>query len=59
MMNVNEIIKIAVEAGQITLGADRNKKVYTKEGRANFVTEYDTRVQRFIVDSIKKLVPDA
>ena len=58
-MNVNEIIKIAVEAGQITLGADRNKKVYTKEGRANFVTEYDTRVQRFIVDSIKKLVPDA
>ncbi len=58
-MNVHEIIKFAVEAGHITLGADRNKKIYTKEGRANFVTEYDTRVQEFIVESVKKLVPDA
>ena len=58
-MKTEKIIEIAIEAGKIALGANRDKKVYTKEGRANFVTEYDTRVQEFIVDSIKKIVPDA
>lgn len=58
-MTTEKIIEIAIEAGKIALGANRDKKVYTKEGRANFVTEYDTRVQEFIVDSIKKIVPGA
>ncbi len=58
-MNVDKIVEIAREAGKITLLASRDKKVYTKEGRANFVTEYDTRVQEFIVEKLKALCPDA
>ncbi len=58
-MKTEKIIETAREAGKIALFANRDKKVYTKEGRANFVTEYDTRVQEFIVQKLRELCPDA
>ena len=58
-MTAEKLIEIAIEAGKITLGAKRDKKITTKEGRANFVTEYDTRVQTFLIEKIKETVPDA
>lgn len=33
--------------------------IYNKEGISNFVTEYDKKVQRFLVQEMKKLIPDA
>ena len=58
-MTVQNIIDIAIAAGEITLGAKREKNILSKEGRANFVTEYDTRVQEFIIEKVRELVPDA
>ncbi|MBQ7821189.1 MAG: inositol monophosphatase [Clostridia bacterium] len=56
---LTEIIRIAKEAGKIALSADRDRHVMVKEGRANFVTEYDKRVQEHIISELKKLLPDA
>lgn len=53
------IIKIAKAAGEIALGADADRHVSVKEGRANFVTEYDKRVQSYIYGELSRLLPEA
>ncbi|MBR4866236.1 MAG: inositol monophosphatase [Clostridia bacterium] len=59
-MNIQEsLAKIAWEAGEILLSADRPEVLITKPGNANFVTEYDLRVQRFLEERLSALLPEA
>ena len=56
---LNEIMASARKAGEIILSAGQEKDIMTKEGRANFVTIYDDKVQEFLFDAMTKLLPDA
>ncbi len=56
---LQEIIKIAKSAGEIALSADAHRSFSTKEGRANFVTEYDLRVQNYLIRHLSALLPQA
>jgi myo-inositol-1(or 4)-monophosphatase len=60
--NYAETIKFLMkEAGKIILSAhiDRQDGVTEKEGNANFVTVYDVKTQDYLIDGIKKAIPDA
>ena len=56
-----EIAQAAVEAGGMILAADgaRDKHVTAKEGTANFVTEYDLKIQNFLEERLSALLPGA
>ncbi len=57
---LERIIKIVKEAGQIMLTAQQVKDgVENKQGRANFVTEYDVKVQEFLFRELSVLLPEA
>ena len=48
------------EAGKIILSAlNVTSSVTSKEGAGNFVTQFDTKVQDFLISEIKKQIPDA
>ena len=56
----NKIKAIMKDAGNIMLSAKEIENAVTeKEGPANFVTEYDVKVQNFLYDNLMKLYPDA
>ena len=57
-MTIEDIKQAAREAGDILLSA-RRPKIMEKSGHANFVTETDEKVQRFLVDRLKELLPEA
>ena len=57
-MTIEDIKQIAREAGEILLTAKR-PKIMEKSGHANFVTETDEKVQRFLVDKLKDILPEA
>ncbi len=57
-MIIEDIKKIAEEAGDILLGAKR-PRIMEKSGHANFVTETDEKVQRFLVSGLKEILPEA
>ena len=57
-MTIEDIKQIAREAGDILLTAKR-PKIMEKSGHANFVTETDEKVQRFLVGRLKELLPEA
>lgn len=64
MKNVSTIveeIKVAVrECGQVMLQADRSTiAIKDKEGKANFVTEYDSKVQRALQEKLTRILPEA
>ncbi len=54
-----EIIDVVRRAGDIMLSAHRDRAlgIESKDGNANFVTEYDVAVQNFIMNEIKALIP--
>ena len=55
-----KMISAIKEAGKIILYAHRAEDTVTeKPGTSNFVTEYDLAVQSFLIDEIKKILPDA
>ena len=57
---LEQISAAAKDAGKIILeGAGHARSRRTKEGHANFVTEYDARVQEFLMTRLRELVPDA
>ena len=58
MDTVRDIAKIAKEAGSIMLSAKR-PKVMEKSGHANFCTETDERIQSFLIERLKEVIPDA
>ena len=54
------IEQAAREAGRIMLEAeDIEHAVHDKEGHANFVTDYDRRVQEYLFDKLAQLLPQA
>lgn len=57
---LKEIISIVHECGEIILSAtDIQRKIHQKEGKGNFVTDYDSKVQEALKEKLCKLVPDA
>ncbi|MBR2527341.1 MAG: inositol monophosphatase [Blautia sp.] len=57
---LEQIMDAAREAGGIMLSArDGQKSVKSKEGHANFVTEYDEKIQRFLIDRLSAILPEA
>ncbi len=57
-MVIEEIKNTVREAGDILLKAER-PKIMEKSGHANFVTETDEKVQRFLVGRLKEVLPEA
>ena len=59
-MLLQEIIDIVKEAGEILLKASGiEETVEEKSGRANFVTLYDKKVQDFLFERLKEVLPEA
>ncbi len=59
---LEKICKTAKEAGEIILeGSEKIKslKIENKSGHGNFVTEYDSKVQTFLVNELSKILPEA
>lgn len=55
-----EITALARECGEILKKADRSKiNVDSKDGHANFVTEYDVLVQSKIQEGLSRILPEA
>ncbi len=52
------MIKVVKEAAQIMLNAHNITDYTEKKGDRNFVTVFDTKVQHYIQDEMKKLYPD-
>lgn len=50
---------IVYEAGKLILSAEHISIEKEKEGPANFVTKYDTLVQKFLIKELKQLLPEA
>lgn len=50
--------EIVQEAGKLILSIPR-PKIYTKEGHANFVTEADMASQKFLIERLTSLLPQA
>lgn len=54
------ILRVMREAGQIVLRAhDTESSVREKEGTANFVTAYDSAVQKFLFERLHSVCPEA
>ena len=60
-MKLYESIEAIVrEAGRIVKNAHADSdQIEKKEGLANFVTEYDVKVQEYLISEFQKLIPDA
>ncbi len=56
-----QIYSLLRQAGQILFSRDHADQlgITQKEGCANFVTEYDFRIQKFLKEEITKLIPNA
>ncbi len=57
-MTINDLTEIVKEAGNVILTAKR-PKIMEKSGHANFCTETDEKVQAFLVDKFKTVLPEA
>ncbi len=48
------------EAGKMILDAHLEKQeIHHKQGPANYVTDYDVKIQRFLISGLSKVIPDA
>lgn len=57
---LKKITEVVRECGEIILHADRNKSaVDEKAGHANFVTEYDKRIQQILHKNLLQILPEA
>lgn len=57
---LKEIIEITHLCGEIMLSAtDIQRRIHQKEGKGNFVTDYDSKVQAVLKEKLLKLVPGA
>jgi len=60
MKYVDKLVPIARKCGEIILNASRNEiRIDSKSGKANFVTEYDEKVQESLKEELKKAFPEA
>lgn len=59
-MDINVIIEIVREAGEILKSAHLQKdQIFDKEGDANFVTAFDMKIQKFLIEKILEVDPSA
>jgi myo-inositol-1(or 4)-monophosphatase len=58
MAIINEIKIIAKQAGEIMTTAER-PKIMEKSGHANFCTETDEKIQRFLIEKLGEVLPEA
>lgn len=59
-MKTAEIESIVREAGQIIRSAHLEQSdIHQKDGPANFVTDYDVRIQAFLIERLSAVVQDA
>ncbi len=57
---INDIIQVVKDCGQYILKAKRDTmEIDSKAGPANFVTEYDKKIQDLLEINLKNIVPDA
>lgn len=57
---LQKIIEIVHQSGKILLSAtDIDRKTHAKEGKGNFVTEYDSAVQAVLREKLLALLPEA
>ncbi|MBQ8306362.1 MAG: inositol monophosphatase [Blautia sp.] len=57
---MQQIAEAALEAGRIMKSADQEHlSTINKEGHANFVTKYDMQVQRFLMEKLAAILPEA
>lgn len=59
---MEKILNIIYEAGKIMLSAKGGCPeglIHSKEGTFNYVTEYDSKIQRFLEKELLQVVPDA
>ena len=60
MKTVEKIMTLVRQAGKIMLDADRSSLgIASKEGKGNFVTEYDKKVQDFLYKGLMEILPEA
>ncbi len=57
-MKIEDIMQITKDAGKIMTSAKR-PKIMEKAGHANFCTETDEKVQKFLVEKLKEILPEA
>lgn len=59
-LTIGELERIVRQAGHMLRSAHVSaENIEQKQGDANFVTDYDVRIQRFLVAEFRKLIPDA
>jgi len=59
-MDYKSIEKLVRQAGKMMLDAHLNQsQIQVKQGDANFCTEYDVKIQRFLIGNLKELLPEA
>ncbi len=56
---IEEAIDLVKEVSKLLLESMEDKRVVTKSGSANFVTEIDLKVQEIIVSRLKQILPDS
>ena len=60
MIDFSAIENCVKKAGQMVLNANMgNASVEKKTGDANFCTEYDVKVQKFLIDELSEILPEA
>ena len=57
-MVIEEIKAIAKQAGEIMTTSER-PKIMEKSGHANFCTETDEKIQNFLIEKLKAILPEA
>jgi myo-inositol-1(or 4)-monophosphatase len=59
-MLILEMVEIARDCGKILLNADMEREgIQQKKGKANFVTVYDSKIQKVLRKKLLKLMPEA
>lgn len=56
---LDQICDIVRQAGNIVLSAAADKEIKAKEGAANYVTKYDSKVQKYLVAELTRMLPEA
>ncbi len=57
---LEQITDVAREAGAIMTSASFDEdQIHQKEGHANFVTDYDSRIQNFLIEKLHEILPEA
>ena len=60
MIDYGRVEHLVRQAGQMILDANiTREQVHSKDGRYNFVTDYDLRIQQYLIENLKPAIPNA